>query len=123
MENTAIRKCPFCAEEVKADAIICKSCGHQLNRIQLSKSKRLNIFAATTIGYVLLLSILCGGIGLFLGKALVGNSLMLDRDREERVIICMFCGAAVGTLTGVFLGRSSARRQIENLETKVKAAD
>ena len=37
------KKCPYCAEEIKAEAVVCKHCGRELAHIDSNNKKGLTI--------------------------------------------------------------------------------
>jgi len=86
MGNSTLKKCPFCAEDIKEEAIKCRFCGSELSErkdISLDlgtdaaravnkalKQKELHDFAFTFFAVLLFLT--AAGLGFFLKSFLVG---------------------------------------------------
>ena len=68
MSDEQVKKCPFCAEEIKFDAIVCRFCGRDLDQGQTSrmiaveatkkkfKKHTVIAIALVVVGFILIMS-------------------------------------------------------------------
>lgn len=67
----ATKKCPYCSEEIQADAVKCKHCGEWLDKTRTTEEKILVVRPAKSRTIAILLALFLGGAGMhkfYLGR-------------------------------------------------------
>jgi len=105
MNNT---KCPFCAEEIQADAIKCRFCGEWLNhktdepkKLVVSDSSDKKVHAKQHSSYTTftVLALLIPFIGFIVGIVYLTKGELVERKLGEHIIVM----SIVGVILGFFL--------------------
>jgi hypothetical protein len=99
-EQNEMMKCPFCAEDIKAEAVVCKHCGREVKKSYEGKpkaSKHENYWTVT------ILSILLPFVGIIIGIVYLLKPEPLNKKLGEHAIAAsILFGIIWGVVTTVW---------------------
>lgn len=100
--------CPFCAEEVKDEAVVCKHCGRNLRQSPVSELKKKALRLRYKLGGALFYGIALGFVGVVIAASTSNN--------EEVAIAYGGLGGIAGLVGGGLMGQRHAYKKIQKLE-------
>lgn len=88
-----MKKCPYCAEEIKNEAIICKHCGKDL---QTTGNNKIKVNQHPSYGAFTALGLLIAPVGLIVGIVYLTKNNELDKKLGEHTIAISILGLIIG---------------------------
>ncbi len=110
-EQNEMMKCPFCAEDIKAEAVVCKHCGREVKKSYEGKPK-----ASKHESYwlVTVVSILLPFIGLIIGIVYIVKQYPLDKKLGEHALaVSVLFSIITGVVLTVWIQNAALEAQNE----------
>lgn len=117
-----MKRCRFCAEDVKDEALVCRYCGRRMNVKNLNPRQRRWIYSNNVLGsvifFTLFFALFCGAVAEFTG---VGGGFAplaspFSPIRNEIAKGYAALGAVLGFAVGVIHGSNTARSKLSLIQ-------
>lgn len=117
-----MKRCQFCAEDIKDEALVCRYCGRPLHVTNLTPRQRRWIYTNNVLGsvifFTLFFSLFCGAVAEFtgIGGGFAPLANPFDPIRNEIAKGYAALGAVLGFAVGVIHGGTTARAKFDRIQ-------